>query len=223
MFLLLLAAAWQIALAAPDGTPPSVAEVPSPAADAPPSDMPVPVEAPRFRIVDAPTRGGWQVIDADGMALDSRALATALGDEASLAKLRRERTFAVVTDGVLIGAGLGLAAGGIFAITLAGPPVDIGTRPNPVDYPEYPDWRRDADAWEAKMASADARDERVWTGVTLLTGAVLAGALVPLTGQDARARATHPALLWDRANLSRALTPAVSVAPDRVRLAWVLP
>lgn len=206
--------AWQTALA----------EAPPPPAEAPPAAEAPPQAAPRFRIVDAADApGGWRVLDADGRVLDSAALATALQDEAALTRLRRDRTFARVTDGVLVGAGLGLAAGGIVAIALAGPPVETGERPDPIDYPEYPDWRTDADAWEGRMARADAHDEQVWTGVTFLTGAVLAGALIPLTGQDARARATHPALFWDRAELSRALTPAVSVAPDRVHLAWVLP
>ncbi len=215
---LVLAGASSRAFAIEDA-PPVPADAPAaPAPAAPPPDP------PRFRIVDAPAvPGGWQVLDAQDGVVDSGALAAALDDADAMARLRRDRTRATVEDLSLIGVALGASAGGIFSITRAGPGEEVGARPDPLAYPEWTDWRADTDAWEIQMDQADRRDERIWSGVTLLTGAVLAGALVPITGLDARARAEHPSLLWDRPTLLQRLTPTASVSPVQVQLAWVLP
>ncbi len=179
---------------------------------------------PRFRIADAPSvPGGWQVLDRSDAALASGPLAAAIGDAEALARLRRDRVAARVADLSLVGAGLGLSGGGVYLITLAGPAEETGTRPDPLAYREWTDWRADTDDWEARMDTADRRDEQLWGGVTLLTGAFLAGALVPITGHEAQARAEHPALLWDRTTLLQRLTPTASVSPVQVQLAWVLP
>ena len=203
------------------------------AASAPPAPEPAPEPAtpepaapapPRFRIVDAPAvPGGWQVLGPSDLTVDSATLAAALDDADALLRLRRDRTRALVQDLTAVGMGLGAATGGVLLVTQAGPPESTGVRPDPLGYADWSDWRADTDAWEAQMDRADRRDERIWGGVTLLTGAVLAGALVPITGQEARLRAEHPARLWRRATLVERFTPTASVSPVRVQLAWVLP
>ena len=101
-----------------------------------------------------------------------------------------------VQDGILLGGAAALATFGTFSLVQAGPAIRAGRRPDPQDYPDYAVWRSDEDAWEDRLAGADLRDERIWTGVTLYTGAALLGVLVPLTGQETRLAAAHPGLAW---------------------------
>jgi hypothetical protein len=213
------------ATTAAPAAPAEIAVDPAPPADpaAPPAEVAAPV-TPALRVLDDPTAPrGWRVVDASGAPVDSAALATALGDDGTLRKLRAARTFATVQTGALIGVGVGLATAGVVELVLAGPEVEVGERPDPVAYQTWAEWREQADLWETRLARADTRDERAWIGATFLTGAVFAGALIPITGRDAKARAEHPSLMWDRATLDRLLAPQVAIGPTSVSLSWVMP
>jgi hypothetical protein len=188
-----------------------------------------PAALPALRVVDAPgAPGGWSVVDVSGRALTTAQVATALGDSELLARLRAERRVTWVQDGLLGGASLGMGVAGVLELVAAGPGVGVGARPDPTDYTDQAEWIDEVSAWGTRLGRSDRRDEHVWTGVALLTGAAFGAALVPLTGQEAHARARHPALGYERAGLEGRLggptpVPAVAIGPGAVRLTWTLP
>lgn len=177
---------------------------------------------PPATILDSPvTPGGWIVVSDTAQELDTSQVARLIGDTETTRTLRRGRTTGWIVDGVLLAGALGLGTTGFVLWAQAGPAIDVGAQPDPDAYYDWSAWDADDREWRTRLDRADARDEQVWTAATLLSGAVLCGALIPLTGNDAAAKARYPALVYDRASLSRQLN--VAVGPAGVTVTGPLP
>jgi hypothetical protein len=168
---------------------------------------PPPAGALRGPLAVVPSGSRWIVRDADGRALDTEELATAIGDWRTLDRLEHERQRGRLVGTAFVLGGVGLLGLGAVVLSDSHPPSLADFTPDRGRYLNDESFRLAATTARRHYddAVADEQDERLWDATFFASAAVLAFAVAPLHVADLHARRSDPSRVYSEVELRAAV------------------